>query len=167
MPSSPGGLHACCLDRLSTRAQAPRRVSLFNLSLLLTPLLVVLLRPTFGSGFAVVAPSTKTWSLPRWWGGSSTSVSMHQRSRSSAAQFQHRNQHLLRLPAATAAGAATRGNSKVLVFRESETRRYALPDEMLEGVAAALTPPEAEVRSISQSGSSLCQQVLCRVTRVY
>ena len=161
MPTLRGGLRArtCCSDRPSSCAQqAPRtRVSLFNLllslslSLLATPLLVVLLAPSFGSSFVVVAPSNKARPLPRWRGGSSSSAS-------SEPHNQHRIQH--RLPRLPATGGGSRGisNSKVLGFRESKTRRHSLQDEILEGVAAALEPPAAEVRPASRAGSSPRQQ---------
>lgn len=135
MESSPRGRYTCCLDRVSSCA--PTRVSLFNLSLLGLPLLVVLLNPSFVSSFVVIAPSTKSWPLTQWRGGSSTtcSVSMHQRSRSSGVQNQR---DLLPLPAPTAAAAGAERRGKM--SRESGTRRHALQDEILEGIAAAVTP---------------------------
>lgn len=138
MTSSNWGRCACCLERGSSCARPARVSSLFNLSLLALPLLVVLLSPGLGSSFVVVAPSTRLWPLPRRGGESSTGVSMHQRSRWREAQNQHQN--LLRLPAATTEGAGSRGSSRGLVFRESETRRHALQDDILEGITAAVTP---------------------------
>lgn len=163
MASSHGGRYACCLDRVSSGdAKATRVSSCFNLSLslLILPLLLVLLRASFGSSFVVVAPSTKSWPLPQWRGGSDTSISMHQRSRSSEAQDQHQQLLLRRLPAPTASADLSRGNSKVLVFRESETRQHALQDEILEGVAAVI-PPAVEVRKIKGGSSALYHVFRC------
>lgn len=134
------------------------------LLLVLLPLLVVFLAPSLGSCFVVPSTTSPLPLLsPRWRGskhyhdggqggrtGSSTaanSVSVHGLGRQSndfrrkrdQHQYQHQHQHHP-LMVTQAAATTTAAGSWAKGFRASETRRHALQDETLDGLAEAVIP---------------------------
>jgi len=112
----------------ATAVASPMRVRLFNLPILLLPLLAALLSPIFVCSFVLVAPPINSLS-PR------PSFRCEEGSRTGGGGVGSGLG-----PAARVAPAAAAVARRCRICRPSGTRTHALQDEILEGIAAVVDP---------------------------
>ena len=129
--------------RCATVLAAPMRLGLFNLSVVvLLPLLGVLVSPIYVSSFVVVVPPTNYMSPAPSSRCGESSPSGRGRIRSALA--------------ASLASAGASGEHRRKLSNALGTRRHALQDELLEGIAAAAAPDTEASLTISCCSPTYC-----------